>query len=218
MLENEWLAILAIETRGSRGAEGWGPTALSCYPGCSTRWQASPCLRAKEDQIDGIDAPLLPHTIRASEQFILQGFDNNAILKFILGPHYINIQLYNIRQMDHPTFFYSTLKSSAWLSHIMNSLQDHDIPPDECGSRSEGRGASWRNPILSLVFTAFGADQAPLRSGTAQDHRVLRSQRLHRGICLWHCYHRWFWYWILSVSKNVTNRVTGSFGNPATLG
>ena len=117
-----------------------------------------------------------------------------------------------------PTFFYSTLKSSAWLSHIMNSLQDHDIPPDECGSRSEGRGASWRNPILSLVFTAFGADQAPLRSGTAQDHRVSRSQRFHWGICLWHCYHRWFWYWILSVSKNVTNRVTGSFGNPATPG
>ena len=77
----------------------------------------------KEDQIDGIDAPFLPHTIRVSEQLILQGFDNNATLKFILGLHYINIQLYNIRQMDHPTFFYSTLKSSAWLSHIMNSLQ-----------------------------------------------------------------------------------------------
>ena len=122
--------------------------------------------------------------------------------------------------------------------------------------------------LLSVVFTGFSVDQAPLRSGaagestsswTTSDRRnslfnlenlglalkhhefpssrimkshlmsaaigvrdtgsrgekqtlsaaqALKSQRFHQGSCLWHCYHHWFWYWILSVSMNVKNRVT----------
>ena len=70
--------------------------------------------------------PSLPHTMRASELMKMRGFDNDATLKFILWPPYIiNIQLNNTRQMDlSHSFLYSTLNTSARLSHFMDSLQD----------------------------------------------------------------------------------------------
>ena len=50
---------------------------------------------------------------------------------------------------------------------IFESLPCAVLSPDECSNRSEGHRVSWRHPTLSVVFTGFSVDQAPLRSGAA---------------------------------------------------
>ena len=54
------------------------------------------------------------------------GYDNDATFKIILRPSNINfLQLFYTKQKDlFDLFLYSTLKTLAWLSHFMDSLQD----------------------------------------------------------------------------------------------
>ena len=84
------------------------------------------------------------------------GFDNDATFKIILRPSNINyIQLFYTKQKNlFDLSLYSTLKTLAWLSHFMDSLQDFgssilvapvsSYRPIERGNRSERCRVSWR--------------------------------------------------------------------------
>ena len=56
-----------------------------------------------------------------------------------------------------------------------------------------------------LMIAAIGVRDTGSRgkNPTLSAARAFKSQWFHQGSCLWHCYHHWFWYWILLVPKNV---------------